>query len=146
MGILGILSSYSWDVKVVTALAAFAVNFGEFWLVAQLYATNPLAKAVAMLKQLPEMLEADDTLSQKYDAIRELIKAILDVANSIVQFEELPSQYISPDAPQMLSATAYIPVAAYWIIRGVVVCANQISGMIGKGQEYVSIPIIIYLI
>jgi hypothetical protein len=49
-----LVSNYSWDEKVVLALAGFAVNYGEFWLVAQLYLTNPLAKAVALLKQLPD--------------------------------------------------------------------------------------------
>ena len=56
MGILGMLSSYSWDAKVVIALAAFAANFGEFWLVAQLHATNRLAKSVAKLKHIHETL------------------------------------------------------------------------------------------
>ncbi|KAG4391383.1 hypothetical protein GLYMA_05G173232v4 [Glycine max] len=53
MGILGMLSSYSWDAKVVIALAA---NFKEFWLVAQLHATNRLAKSVAKLKHIHETL------------------------------------------------------------------------------------------
>ncbi|KAK2990864.1 hypothetical protein RJ640_002848 [Escallonia rubra] len=45
MAILKLVSSKKWEAKLVISLAAFVVNYGEFWLIAQLYATNPLAKA-----------------------------------------------------------------------------------------------------
>ncbi|KAM7251752.1 hypothetical protein ACFE04_023635 [Oxalis oulophora] len=136
LSIFNILSSYSWDAKVVLALAAFAVNYGEFWLVAQLYVTNPLAKAIALLKQLPETLEHADSLRPKFEALNNLIRAMLDVAKCIVEFKELPPQYISPDTPEMATATAHIPTAVYWTIRSIVACASQIMGLIGMGHEF----------
>ncbi|XP_038693169.1 protein SIEVE ELEMENT OCCLUSION B-like [Tripterygium wilfordii] len=132
------VTSYNWDVKVVLALAAFAVNYGEFWLVAQLYLTNPLAKAVAFLKQLPEILERADALKPKFDALNNLIKAMLDVATCIVEFNELPPQYITADTPEMVAATAHIPTAAYWTIRSIVACESQIRGLLGMGHEYIA--------
>lgn len=120
------------------ALAAFAVNYGEFWLVVQLYPTNPLAKSVAFLKQMPEILERAESLKPKFEALNNLIKAMLDVTKCIVEFKELPSQYITPDAPEMVAATAHIPTAVYWTIRSIVACASQIMGLIGMGHEYVS--------
>ncbi|CAN1312886.1 Protein SIEVE ELEMENT OCCLUSION B [Linum perenne] len=138
MSILNIVSSYTWDAKVVLALAAFAVNYGEFWLVAQLYLTNPLAKAVALLKQLPDILERAETLKPRFEALSNLIKAMMDVAKCIVEFKELPSQYISQDTPEMLTATAHIPTAVYWTIRSIVACASQIIGLIGMGHEYIA--------
>ncbi|KAK9277623.1 hypothetical protein L1049_007169 [Liquidambar formosana] len=132
------LSSYSWDGKVVIALAAFAVNYGEFWLVAQLYPTNPLAKSVAILKQLPDILERADTLKPKFEALKTLIKAMMDVTKCVVEFKELPSQYITPDTPEMLIATAHIPTAVYWTIRSIVACASQIMGLIGMGHEFIA--------
>ncbi|XP_057949399.1 protein SIEVE ELEMENT OCCLUSION B-like [Malania oleifera] len=130
------LSSYSWDAKVVLALAAFAVGYGEFWLVAQLYTTNPLAKSVAIFKQLPDILERTDTLKPKYEALANLIRAMLDVTKCIIEFKELPSQYIAPDTPEMVTATAHIPTAVYWTIRSIIACASQIMGLIGMGHEY----------
>ncbi|KDP26703.1 hypothetical protein JCGZ_17861 [Jatropha curcas] len=138
LSIFNLLSSYSWDAKVVLALAAFAVNYGEFWLVAQLYLTNPLAKAIALLKQLPDILERADALKPKFEALNNLIGATLDVAKCIVEFKELPEQYITPDAPEMLTATAHIPTAVYWTIRSLVACASQIIGLIGMGHEYIA--------
>ncbi|OAY34434.1 protein SIEVE ELEMENT OCCLUSION B isoform X2 [Manihot esculenta] len=138
LAIFNLLSSYSWDAKVVLALSAFAVNYGEFWLVAQLYLTNPLAKGVALLKQLPDILERADALNPKFVALNNLIMATLDVAKCIVEFKELPSQYITPDTPEMLTATAHIPTAVYWTIRSIVACASQITGLIGTGHEYIA--------
>jgi hypothetical protein len=124
---------------VVLALAAFAVNYGEFWLVVQLYPSNPLAKAVAFLKQLPEILERAEALKPKFEALNNLIKVMLDVTKCIVEFKELPSQYITADTPARVTATALIPTAVYWTIRSIVACASQIMGLIGMGHEYVTL-------
>ncbi|KAL1804509.1 hypothetical protein DCAR_0936160 [Daucus carota subsp. sativus] len=132
------LSSYPWDAKVVVALAAFAVIYGEFWLVAQLYPTNPLAKSVAHLKQLPDIMERAESLKPKFEALGGLIKAMLDLTKCIVEFKSLPSQYISQDTPEMVTATAHIPIAVYWTIRSIVACASIIMNLIGISHEYIA--------
>nr|CAD1824466.1 unnamed protein product [Ananas comosus var. bracteatus] len=132
------LSSYSWDAKVVLALAAFAVSHGEFWLTAQLHTVSPLAKSIALLKQLPDILEHTDILKPRFDAVNNLIRAMLDVTKCIIQFTELPSEYISVDSPDMSTAMAHIPTAVYWTIRSIVACAAQIIGLIGLGHEYIT--------
>lgn len=126
-------------------MAAFAVNYGEFWLVAQLYSSNPLAKGLAILKQLPEILEYTDTLKPKFEALTNLIKAMLDVTKCIVEFKELPSQYITPDTSELVTANAHIPIAVYWTIRSIVACASQIMGLIGMGHEYVTFFLLLLL-
>ncbi|TYJ07970.1 hypothetical protein E1A91_A11G042100v1 [Gossypium mustelinum] len=138
MVLLNTLSSYSWDAKVVLTLAAFAVNFGECWLVLQLCTTNSLAKSVALLKQLPDILEYSHTLKPQFDALHKLIKAMMEVTKCIVEFTELPSQYISSDVPPMSIAVAHIPTAAYWTIRSVVACAAQITSLVGTRYEFVT--------
>ncbi|KAM0940824.1 putative sieve element occlusion, Thioredoxin-like superfamily, protein SIEVE ELEMENT OCCLUSION [Dioscorea sansibarensis] len=135
LAVLQSLSRYTWDGKLVIALAAFALSFGEFWLTTQLHTVNPMAKSLAHLKQLPNILEHTDILQPRFDAINNLIKAMLDVTKCIVEFRELPSEYISPDAPEMAMALAHIPTAVYWTIRGVVACISQIVGLIGLGHE-----------
>ncbi|XP_058195108.1 protein SIEVE ELEMENT OCCLUSION B-like [Rhododendron vialii] len=138
VGLFNTLSSYMWDAKVVIALAAFAVNYGEFWLVAQLYPTNPLARSVALLKQLPDILERGDSLKPRFEALTTLIKAMLDLTKCIVEFKELPSQYITLETPALVTATAHIPTAVYWTFRSIVACASQIMNLIGMGHEYIS--------
>ncbi|XVE54577.1 hypothetical protein DITRI_Ditri03aG0092700 [Diplodiscus trichospermus] len=138
MVLLNTLSSYSWDAKVVLTLAAFAVNFGEFWLIVQLCTTNSLAKSVALLKQLPDILEHSQNLKPQFDALNKLIKAMMDVTRIIIEFTELPSQYISSDVPPMYIATTHIPTAAYWTIRSVVACAAQIASLVGLRHEFIA--------
>ncbi|XP_043725501.1 protein SIEVE ELEMENT OCCLUSION B-like [Telopea speciosissima] len=131
------LSRYTWDAKMVLALAAFAVNYGEFWLVAEFYSTHPLAKSIALLKQLPDALECSDSLKPRFEALKSLIKVMVDVTKCIVQFNELPREYISSDRPPFSVVSGHIPTAVYWTVRSVVACASQIISLIGLGDEYV---------
>lgn len=136
MVLFNTLTSYSWDAKMLLTLAAFAVNYGEFWLVAQLCTTNSLAKSVSFLKQLPDILENYNSLKPQFDAVHKLIKALLELTKCIIQFKQLPSQYISTDFPAMSSAMTNIPAAAYWTIRSIVACSSQIASLIGLRAEY----------
>ncbi|XP_043703942.1 protein SIEVE ELEMENT OCCLUSION B-like [Telopea speciosissima] len=144
------LSKFSWDAKVVVALAAFAIIYGEFWLVEELYATHPLANSVALLKQLPHIFEqqSEKLMRPRFSVLWGPIKGMLDVTKCIVQLHELPPQYISPDDDQspLSVATAHIPTAVYWTIRTVVACTFQIIGFIGLDRHkyiisiYLSLP------
>ncbi|KAK4762508.1 hypothetical protein SAY86_008276 [Trapa natans] len=138
VNIFHILSNYNWNAKAVLALAALAVNYGEFWLVIQLYPANTLAKGIAALKQLPEILERADALKPKFDALTSLVGAIVKLTKCIIEFSELPSQYISPDTPELAAGIAHIPMATYWIIRSIIACNSQIIGLIGMGPEYMA--------
>ncbi|KAF8021571.1 hypothetical protein BT93_G1886 [Corymbia citriodora subsp. variegata] len=137
MAIFNMTSSYSWDAKVVLALAAFGVNYGEFSLIIKLYSTNHLAKSVALLKQLPDMMEHSSALKPQFEALNNLIAAMVEVTKCIIQFSELPSQYISPETPPLSTAMTHIPTAVYWTIRSIVSCASQIASLIGLGNEYI---------
>lgn len=129
------LSSYSWDAKVVLALAAFALTYGEFWLLAQIYPSNQLAKSMAILKQLPTVMEHSGTLKPRFDALNNLIRAMLDLTRCIVEFKELPSTYISQDVPALATALAHVPTAVYWTVRSLVACAAQIAGFTSTSHE-----------
>ncbi|XP_050224081.1 protein SIEVE ELEMENT OCCLUSION B-like [Mercurialis annua] len=136
MAILNMLSSYTWDAKLVIALAAFAMNYGEFWLVAQNYTSNQLAKSVAILKQLPDILENSSMLKPRFDSVKNLITVMLAIAKCIVEFHELPHMYITTDTSAFSTAIAHLPIAVYWTIRSIVACASQITGLIGLGHEH----------
>ncbi|XP_004236294.2 protein SIEVE ELEMENT OCCLUSION B-like [Solanum lycopersicum] len=137
MSVLEMLSNYHWDAKLVVCLAAFAVTYGEFWLVAQLFGTHPLAKSVAILKQLPDIMEHHGSLKSRFDAINELIKAILDVTKSIMEFKKLPSQYITEDQPPLSVAITHVPTAVYWTIKSIVACAFQLTTLSGMSYDMI---------
>ncbi|KAG6423930.1 hypothetical protein SASPL_114338 [Salvia splendens] len=64
--ILNALSSYTWEAKAVVVLASFAVSYGQFWLVANHFTTEPLAKSLAMLKLVPDIV---DTMKSRLEPI-----------------------------------------------------------------------------
>ncbi|KAF2316543.1 hypothetical protein GH714_041884 [Hevea brasiliensis] len=136
MSLFNMLSSYSWDAKLVLTMAAFALNYGEFWLLAQIYSSNPLAKSMAILRQLPVILEHTGPLKPRFDALNNLIRVMLEVTKCIVDFKELPSIYISTEVPALSTALAHIPTAVYWTIRSVVACATQITSLTTMGHEF----------
>ena len=147
VAIFNMVSHYGWDAKLVLALAAFGLNYGEFWLLAQIYSTNQLAKAMAILKQVPGIIEHAIPLKPRFDALNDLIRTILEVTWCVIEFRDLPSIYITTDVPALASAMTHIPTAVYWTIRSIVACASQISSFTTIGYEYVvflSIPIYNY--
>ncbi|CAL8994110.1 unnamed protein product [Prunus brigantina] len=139
MEILDIVQHHDWDEKVVLVLGAFAVKDGEFWLVAQLYTTNPLAKAIGQLKQVQEILErAGTTLKPKFDSYNNLVRAIINVTKCVVQLHDLQRDPHVTTEHESAATTAHIPTAVYWTIRSIVVAASQLLGITGMGPEYLT--------
>ncbi|KAA3456404.1 protein SIEVE ELEMENT OCCLUSION B-like [Gossypium australe] len=139
MAIFNMLSCYSWGAKVVLTLAAFAVKFGEFWLISQLYTSNSLAKSMALLN-LPDILENSQTLKPYFDALSKLTNAMVDVTECIVELTELPSKYIPIDEPPLSTTMDDIYSATYRIIRSVVACARKITGLVRIRHEFTTTP------
>jgi len=131
------LTIYKWDVKLVLALAAFALNYGEFWLLAHIHDTNQLAKSMAILKQLPGIMEHSSSLKPRFDTLNDLVNVILEVTKCVIEFNDLPTQYIRQDVSAYNTVSNHIPVAAYWSIRSIVACAAQITSLTTLGYEYV---------
>ncbi|KAL3611992.1 hypothetical protein D5086_003012 [Populus alba] len=136
VSLFNMLTSYSWDAKLVLTLTAFALNYGEFWLLAQIYSSNELAKSMAILRQLPSIIEQSGPLKPRFDAINNLIKVMMDVARCVVEFKDLPPAYISNEVPALSTAMAHIPTAVYWTMRGVVACEAQITSLTTMGHEF----------
>lgn len=82
-------------------------------------------------------MEHSESLNPKFEAIGNLIKAMVNVTKCIVEFKELPPQYIAAHTAVYDTADALIPTAAYWIIRSILACALQIAGLISMSYEYV---------
>lgn len=104
----------------------------------QLCTTNSLAKPVAILKQLTDLLEHAESVKPQLQAIDNLVKAITNVTKRIVEFGDmvkLQSQYISEDTPPLSFAMAHIPAATYWVIKGILASASHISILTGSKYE-----------
>ncbi|XP_059308432.1 protein SIEVE ELEMENT OCCLUSION B-like [Lycium ferocissimum] len=138
MALLHSLANYSWDVKVVITFAAFAKQYGEFGLLIHQCTTDPLAKSVSILKELPEIMERTDVLKPKFDAITDLINNMLDVTKCIIEFKDIRLTSKYAEELDMVINKAHISTAAYWTMRSAVMCAALLLNLIATGHEYIS--------
>lgn len=128
MKLLETLKTYSWNTKVVLALAAFTANLGESWLLLQRGNTNSLATSVALLRQVPEI----DRLDLLGSEVGKLIQAIRNLASCNAKFMmKVHPWYFSKDTSPISEAKLEIIRAAYWTIHSVV----QIASLIGRRNK-----------
>ena len=133
MSVFEHLSSFHWHGKLVLALAAFALNYGEFWLLVQFHSKNQLAKSLAMLKLVP--VQNRVTLESVSHGLNDLIREMKSVTACVVELCELPDRYITLDDPHLSRIISTIPIAVYWTIRSIVACISQINMITAMGHE-----------
>jgi hypothetical protein len=95
VSILNKLSKYSWVAKGVLTLSAFAIEYGELWMLSQDQPTESLAKTLAILKRVPQFTDSE-ALEKHHNAILELnnlIKNTLQVIDIIIELERLSSNH-----------------------------------------------------
>lgn len=136
--LLEMLGKYRWDAKVVLILTAFAISYGEFRLVLEVYSHNSLAASLALLKNL--CWKNFEALRPQFKAMEMLIKEMLELAKCVVRFEGLPLQLVlvdDHDCTLMAAAKSKIYLATYWIFRSTLTSASQITDLIAMKQEQV---------
>ncbi|XP_061371201.1 protein SIEVE ELEMENT OCCLUSION B-like [Gastrolobium bilobum] len=136
LAILNKLSNYEWDAKAVLTLAAFALDYGEFWLLAQHQPTDLLAKSVAVLKRVP-VLTKPASVQKHRQAIIELnnlVKTTLQVIEVMFELEKLTT-YDTKDVPALLPSIEQIPVDVYWAIVTVVAIVTQIDCLTTESEH-----------
>ncbi|KAK7854706.1 protein sieve element occlusion b [Quercus suber] len=146
MSILNKLSSYSWDAKAVITLAAFALEYGDFWLLAQLHPSDQLAKSIGILKRVPVILRRPGLQKHRRALVElnNLIKATLEVIECIFELEKL-SIYDTRDVPALLIAMDRIPVDVYWAIITVVACSTKMCGLTNEELSGMKLVLIFFL-
>ena len=118
LSILEKLSSYSWDAKAVLTLASFALEYGEFCVLAEIKPSNQLVNSVRTLKREP----VHATLKKHQQAfvdLNKVIRATLEVIKCIFELVKL-SDYDTEVLKQ-------IEVDVYWAIITIVASTTQLS-------------------
>ncbi|KAI7748874.1 hypothetical protein M8C21_032795 [Ambrosia artemisiifolia] len=93
--LLEMVGNYRWDAKVVLILTAFAISYGEFRLILEVYSHNALAASLAVLKNL--CWRNSEALRPQFKAMEMLIKEMVELAKCVVRFEGLPLQLVLHD-------------------------------------------------
>ncbi|MFS7956327.1 putative sieve element occlusion [Helianthus anomalus] len=119
------VGNYHWDAKLTLILAAFALNYGDFWLQACCYASIDEAKVVALLRRIPSSTTFSTHSKPNFDALNKDIQSFLELNKCIIQFKDLTSMHVSFEV--LDRALSKVPTAVYWNVRGMVDCVAQIA-------------------
>ncbi|XP_028804343.1 protein SIEVE ELEMENT OCCLUSION B [Neltuma alba] len=136
MTILNLLSDYSWEAKGILTLAAFALEYGEFWWLSQLQPNDELAKSVAMLKRVSALTKPAALREHFLDIyeVNNLIKAAMQVIEAVFELQKLTS-YDTVDVPALAHAMDLIPVGVYWAIITVAACVTLIDCLTTDSEQ-----------
>ncbi|KAK7268775.1 hypothetical protein RIF29_21483 [Crotalaria pallida] len=134
--ILNKLSNYDWDAKAVLTLAAFALEYSEFWLLAQHQTTDFLAKSVAVLKRVPALTRpaAVQKHRQAIIEVNNLVKTTLQVIELIFELEKL-STHNTKEVPALVPAIEQLPVDVYWTIITITAIVTQIDILTTESEQ-----------
>ncbi|XP_022138379.1 protein SIEVE ELEMENT OCCLUSION B-like [Momordica charantia] len=143
MEILDILISYPWEAKAILALAAFATDYGDLWHLNYYFKTDPLARTLAIIKQVPELKK--HLYTPKYRQVflspRCLIHGCLQAIKYMIEIKNF-SKYDIKELTELSSAIRQIPLITYWIIHIIVASRTEISGYLtatqGQSQNYLN--------
>ena len=128
MWILEQLKSYTWDGKAVVALAAFSLEYGNFWHLVQVPMGDQLGRSLAHMNRV-QSIERNRQALADYNI---LVKSILLAVECITDLERLSTKgYDAKDVPALSDALQEIPVVVYWTIITIVACTNHIDFLMG---------------
>ncbi|KAG6718437.1 hypothetical protein I3842_04G149500 [Carya illinoinensis] len=129
ISILNKLSSCSWTEKAVLVIAAFALDYGDFWGLAQSNEVlDHLAKSVGITNRVPAMSKCPDLKKcQRVIEVRKLIENTLEVIRLIAELEATSTLAEKFYRNMLATGTLAkcIPVHVFWAIITVVACTTQ---------------------
>ncbi|XP_074278784.1 protein SIEVE ELEMENT OCCLUSION B-like [Silene latifolia] len=148
IGLLKYLRNFSWEEKALLTLTAFAVTFGDFWLIVRIYANNAVNEPMTVDQSEPTTVNKDAYKIQ-IEANNKFIKTLVNTNQCLMKFKRLPSSYAEElfgvgEGPYMHTSgkSDRFPVYIYWIMRSAIVTATQIIILSSRGldQYLVGIP------
>jgi len=121
--ILQQLSGFSWDAKAVIALAAFSLEYGEFWRLDRVQIADQFGNS---LKQLNQVQISRKVLSDMTD----LVTVLGEVLNYINLWAKWSSMdYDTEEVHSLLAAMQEIPLVVYWTIASIVASVGNLVGI-----------------
>ncbi|PNX85083.1 hypothetical protein L195_g041149 [Trifolium pratense] len=128
MSILEQLKSHTWDGKAIFALAAFSLEYGNFWHLVQTPSGDSLGRSLATMNRV-HGVEKNRQAIADYNS---LVKNLLFAVECITELERLSTKgYDNKDVPALSDAMQEIPVAVYWAIITAIICANHLDLLVG---------------
>ncbi|XP_054820244.1 protein SIEVE ELEMENT OCCLUSION B-like [Prosopis cineraria] len=129
MAILKALESYSWCAKAVTALAAFALEYGIFWHLydQRLQRQDSLGNSLAVLSHVHHAALNQRDISD-YNVV---VKHVFVTVEHIVRLERIMKTYDGKNIPTLEKAMHEFPAFVYWTVLTIVILATHINILFG---------------
>ncbi|OIW07716.1 hypothetical protein TanjilG_19659 [Lupinus angustifolius] len=132
ISILEQLKSYTWDGKAVIVLAAFSLEYGNFWHLVQVQSGDQLGRSLALMNRV-QTIEGNRQAISDYNI---LVKTILIAVDCITELERLSTKGYDPkDVPALSEGLLEIPVIVYWTIITTIACANHLDYLMGDSDD-----------
>ncbi|XP_054822771.1 protein SIEVE ELEMENT OCCLUSION B-like [Prosopis cineraria] len=133
MAILKELDAYSWCAKAVTALAAFALEYGNFWHLFQVPKDDNLGKSLAVLNHVQAFERSRSDISD-YNLV---VKNAFLCVEYLVSMERMSKQGydLKEDIPTLGKAIQEFPVFVYWTVLTIAICASYIDILLGYSSS-----------
>ncbi|RDX59348.1 Protein SIEVE ELEMENT OCCLUSION B, partial [Mucuna pruriens] len=120
--ILQQVRSYSWDAKALIALAAFSLEYGNFWNLHQ--ASDHLGNSLKLLNQIQHRQLPIIDLNTSVKLVAEAVEKI-----NLWGTWSADDRYDIEDVPALSDALQQIPLVVYWVVATLVACNSNIQGV-----------------
>lgn len=123
--ILQQVRSFSWDAKALIALAAFSLEYGNFWNLYQ--ASDRMGNSLKVLNQIQQRLQVPVIdLS-----VTTTVKIVLEAVEKIKLWGtwSADERYDTDEVPALSDALQHIPLVVYWAVASLVACNSNIQGV-----------------
>ncbi|KAK7279314.1 hypothetical protein RJT34_24362 [Clitoria ternatea] len=122
MRILQQLRSFAWDAKALIALAAFSLEYGNFWNLYQLPPSDQLGNSLKVLNQIQNR-------QRQIVEINDSVVAVMEVVQKIKEWGTWSAEgYDTEDVPALSDALQEIPLVVYWAVASLVACNSNLMG------------------
>ncbi|TKY51877.1 SIEVE ELEMENT OCCLUSION B protein [Spatholobus suberectus] len=120
--ILQQLSGFSWDAKAIIALAAFSLEYGEFWRLDRIQTSDQVGNSLKELNQVQSRKVPADMI--------DLVTVLVGVLNHINQWARWYAVGYDTEAVHSLQAAMQeIPLVVYWTIAAIVASIGNLVGI-----------------
>ncbi|KAK7268781.1 hypothetical protein RIF29_21490 [Crotalaria pallida] len=121
--ILQRLRGFSWDAKALITLAAFSLEYGEFWRLLKIPTSDLLGTSLKQLNQV----QIRNVHADVIDLVKFLVQEVLPLIRKWAMW--YGNDYDTEKVYSLSLATREIPLVVYWTIAATVACTGKLVGI-----------------